>query len=48
VKSERAVRMQLNKVYKELNKLTYTEPGTGSHSRLRRYADALEWVLEEE
>lgn len=45
VKEEHQIIEQLNQAYKELEKLSKAEYGTGAWRRLRGYIDALEWTL---
>ena len=42
------VKEQLSHTYKELNRLTKADYGTGAWRRLRGYIDALEWVIDDE
>jgi len=51
MKTEAEIWEQLGQVNHKIN-IIYNDPeyklGTGKYSRLRRYADALEWVLDME
>jgi hypothetical protein len=49
MKTEKEIREHKDKCYKEMNRIYAETPmGSGQWRKMKRYIDALEWVLGEE